>query len=103
MTTPQPRPTRPAQTTAIQAKPVAPPPTTPQKKQVDIETLAYELREIRILMENSLQRTHSSAWTYMIFGVLMACAGVVTHSLGGAALVAAGAAMFVLGVGLQTK
>ena len=92
-----PPPPRPNQ--VVQAKPIAP----PDKKQVDLETIAYEVREIRLLMEHSIQRTHASAWTYMIFGVLMMLFGGISYQAGGGGLAALGVLVFVLGVGLQTK
>lgn len=67
--TPPPPPPRPNQ--VVQAKPIAP----PDKKQVDLETIAYELREIRIFLGKAAKAKQRG-------GVLLIIAGVIIFGLG---------------------
>ena len=74
MTTPQPRPNRPAQTTPVIARPVA-----AQPRQATINDLAYELREIRLLMRRTAAAKRRGGLLLIIFGGLSLGAGILGH------------------------
>lgn len=70
MTTRKPTPPPPLPSQVVQAKPVAP----PANKQVDLETIAYELREIRIFLGRATKAKQRG-------GVLLIIAGVIIFGL----------------------
>lgn len=75
----------------------------PTKKPVTVETLAYELREIRLFLASRAECTRQTGRIWMIFGAIIGGFGFLTAAtLLGAVACAAGVCLFVVGMGLQT-
>jgi hypothetical protein len=72
MTTPQPRPGRPAQTTPVTARPVA-----MQPRQATINDLAYELREIRLFMQKQAKARRRGGLLLIIAGAITLCGSLL--------------------------
>jgi len=97
----------------VRARPVvaAPPPQKPAqqpnqqpvKKPVTIETLAYELREIRLFLASRAECTRQTGRIWMVIGGITGCSlFLASTSLLGALGCVAGWLLFIVGVGLQS-